>query len=350
MKTRAQAERAYGAHLNAEPVDNVVVWRNPHFPKELPPDVHGPIIGEVGARSKLGLFLTPKETGYQLFAVKEYAQTRSRVTEARKHHFEDDEGNHYEAIDLKGMGHVVTGQWRKGLFVAPISYDHGWTDLRHLREDRDWAEKLHEKGLRVVRHIAHIKLNEIIHNGERITVEEAGKKGIPIKDREPAIAVRAFGVRTRTYQLNQDGPALNTFNPIPKNEMQQMLEDARSHVAKELRKKPEHFTMEDYLNWFAQTLGKNVGKLHALGYVHDNLGHNVTLDARLVDFNTLRAHGGRMGNETLRCDILLLTLARAYLTIQDKELHTEPAGQLYERLRQKFKAAYDKENPPTQEN
>ena len=43
-----------------------------------------------------------------------------------------------------------------------------------------------------------------------------------------------------------------------------------------------------YLFWFAETLGKNVGLLHAHHYSHNYLSpHNITLDARIVDLDSV---------------------------------------------------------------
>lgn len=330
MKTREKIpERTYGGYLHAEPVDNEVTWRNSHFPKELPPDVHGSIIGEVGTRSKLGLFLTPNKTAYKLFVIKEHAEKRSRVTEARQHYFKDDEGNLYQDLDLKGTGHAITIEG--GLEVGSISSYNDPPNLKDLEKDRDWAELLHKEGLRVVRHIAHIKLKEIIYEGRKITIEQAKKISNIKANAEPAIAVRAFGVRTRTYQL------LKT----PDAEKEEMLEDARKHVAKELGINPQRFTKRNYLNWFAKTIGKNLGKLHALGYRHDNLYPNVTLDARLVDFATIDRRSGGFDSEAGLAIRIITDLANDYLKTQEMK-----DKQLHEDLKQKFQAAYDKANPP----
>lgn len=58
-------------------------------------------------------------------------------------------------------------------------------------------------------------------------------------------------------------------------------------VSNELRL--SSFSRHDYATWFVRTLGSQVGRLHKLGYAHGYLTHhNITLDCRLVDFDSVK--------------------------------------------------------------
>ena len=92
--------------------------------------------------------------------------------------------------------------------------------------------------------------------------------------------VRAFGSRARLQDLDS-----------PKGKL--LLGDAKKLVAEELDINPNEFTEEQYFNWLARTTGKNLGLLKKKGWQHSYLsaGHNITLDGRLVDFDTIAAKG-----------------------------------------------------------
>ena len=47
-------------------------------------------------------------------------------------------------------------------------------------------------------------------------------------------------------------------------------------------------TDKEYFEWFAKTLGENVGIMHRNGWTHRYLSsHNVTLDCRIVDLDSV---------------------------------------------------------------
>jgi len=68
-----------------------------------------------------------------------------------------------------------------------------------------------------------------------------------------------------------------------------MFEDAKSLVSQELGRGNNPLTDQEYLEWFAETLGKNVGLMHKNGWFHAGLSpHNITLDCSVCDFDTVK--------------------------------------------------------------
>ena len=131
-----------------------------------------------------------------------------------------------------------------------------------------------KQGLRTHRALAIIRLDEIVvENGEKISVSKARKFGYIKYTTEPVIEVRAFGTKARIADAKD----------------QVLSEDAKHIVAQELGKDPYNFSKEDYVQWFAQTLGKQVAIIHNAGFIHGYLtDHNITLDCRIVDLDSVK--------------------------------------------------------------
>ena len=59
-------------------------------------------------------------------------------------------------------------------------------------------------------------------------------------------------------------------------------------VAQELGRDPNEFNEWEYLRWFSRTLAENVARMHKAGFIHGYLtGHNITLDCRIVDLDSV---------------------------------------------------------------
>ena len=63
--------------------------------------------------------------------------------------------------------------------------------------------------------------------------------------------------------------------------------------------------MEDYLEWFAETLGRQMAIIHSAGSYHNYLTpHNITLDCRVVDFDSIHEISkGKAGLKKIEGDI-----------------------------------------------
>jgi hypothetical protein len=204
--------------------------------------------------------------------------------------FKDKGGNLYRDIDLKGIGATTE---RDGAIVvddAPEGYRYsemphgtkinlGIIDLFAAVRDKEKSEELLKLGVRTHREIAIIELDEIVDpKGRKISIEEAKRVGLIWPDSKPVVEVRAFGTKARLADAKE--------NPLS-------VEDARLLVASENNFDPEKFNKKEYAEWLLKATGKNLGLMHKNGLVHGFMTrHNITLDGRLVDFDSVRKGGG----------------------------------------------------------
>jgi tRNA A-37 threonylcarbamoyl transferase component Bud32 len=252
--------------LPAIEVANEVIWVNPNFP-EIPFNL------EKGKETNLGLFLTPTSPEKKIDL--EVDQLHRRSALLARVIFKDKQGNFYRDIDLKGVGHIEFFDDSKAS-VEEIAFrglkgSYGILDYEKALKVIKTTEEISQLGIRSERYISLIALKEIIDkNGNKISIDEARKREMIDEETTPVLAIRAFGAKNRieeAFQINK-------------------VEDARKLVSQELGFEDKEFTLNDYLNWFAQTLGENLGKLHKNNWVHRGLSsHNITLDCRLVDFD-----------------------------------------------------------------
>ncbi len=273
--------------LPAEEVENTVLWVNPAFAGTLPFEL------KEGEPTKLAAFLSPKEReGQRVFYVSHNEAKRGRSGLWQEVVFRDQGGIHYRDVDQKGVGcfEVDLRGWhsRASFRVSRLSEAlnpkrvRGFLNSELAFYDKDNSEKLLAHGIRTYRTVAIIGLEEIIDEaGEKISVEKARERGIIPEGFEPVIQVRAYpGTRERIPGVSR--------TETNKRTAKHALKDAKTLVAAELGKDPKEFSTEDYLIWFAETLGKQVARLHQLNLVHKGLfPHDITLDCCLVDLDSM---------------------------------------------------------------
>ncbi len=149
--------------------------------------------------------------------------------------------------------------------------------------DAKLADRFSEAGIRTDRALAIIDLEEVVVDGKKMSVAEAKQTGLIPESLEPVIEARAYGTKARVGDFRG-----HVTDHAHNARREAVVEDARIMVAQELGKKPEDFPLETYYKWFAQTLGKNVGLMHANGWYHHYLSsdenpNNVTMDCRITD-------------------------------------------------------------------
>jgi hypothetical protein len=247
-------------------VDHVTTWVNG--------EVNMPFDIKMGESSVFGVFLSaaPKEGEESLKLKAMDDHFRSAIL--GKVIFNDSSGRIYRDVDIKGMGAILPGGGGvdKPLPGTAKNFERGktpWGYLdRHWAEvDRDVSERLMHKGLRTHRALAILELKQIVdENGNKISINQARKRGYIKHTTVPAVEVRAFGTRARI------GDCMKNI---------ELIQDAKNLVEQELKKE---LSNEGYLSWFATTLGEQVAIIHNEGLIHDYLtAHNITLDCRIVD-------------------------------------------------------------------
>jgi hypothetical protein len=142
------------------------------------------------------------------------------------------------------------------------------------------TEAFYKAGIRTYRIVAIAVLKEIIvrdgkksSSQKKISINDAIQRDFIHGESEPVISVRAFGTKTRL------GEELSKED----------VEDAILLVAEELMRDPKKFSAVEYINWLAETIGKNIALMHNEDWVHNylGLGHNITLDGRIVDLDSI---------------------------------------------------------------
>lgn len=277
-------------------VENIVLRTNP--------DVFIPLQLKEREPSPLGLFVEASLTKYPTKAPKkkfllEFWPQHRRSAILGRIIFSDKEGRKYRDVDLKGIGFIYASENEKLAKVGELSKRTSGVQGLLSQEDAllEWkiSEKFLKKGIRTPRNLAIIKLDEIIFNGQKLTLAEAIRKGLIYEGFNPVILVRAFGTKHRIKDLK----GTEHYDPVtPHQTINVLLEDAISLVSQEVGSK-HHLTSKEYIEWFARTLGRNVGFLHKIGYVHSGLTeHNITLDCRITDFDLTERSRGKYQYES----------------------------------------------------
>lgn len=266
-------DRSSQEKLPAVEVDNELLWLNPVFEGRLPFDISQE---QIGHRVGLALFFDPHHRNEPAFELG-VRKGHTRSGDFSKIPITAADGRQYRDIDLKGCGGV---DFAAGKPAAAFSYGEmntndvlGLFRRNEAELDSQLTEFFSENGIRTHRSIAIFGLKEIpVPAGSPpLSVESLKEKG-----HEPVIQMRAFGTKTRVSELVSDQIGLSRSERTP------ALQDACALVSQEFPGTVSD--MSSYIHWFAGTLGNNIGKMHALGYVHQFLsGHNITLDCRITD-------------------------------------------------------------------
>lgn len=240
------------------------------------------------------------------------------------------DGTLYRDIDIKGGGHTSYQEalravedkgdihhpemlepariQRNDEHATPNDY-WGLMSMKEATHDMRMAEELAKIGIKAVRGMTILRLKELFVPKEGLVPvstlrEEIFTKKNPTdihleRDFDPVLYVRAYGVRSR---LNEYPSQLEKM--IPKETLAtrraELVRDAMHFVAGEEGIPVEAFTLDRYLSWYATSLGKLLGRLHANGLSgHGNICNskskerraddpaNLTLDCRLVDLQTV---------------------------------------------------------------
>lgn len=179
-----------------EKVKNKVVFVNK--------EVYLPLKLEEGKETPLGLFVKSalperfdEKTGEKRLEV--WPEHRRSAFLGRVI-FGDKQGRLYRDIDLKGIGSIT----KEKKILKPQTYYYPFSGLLENKFaffDYKKSEEFLSKGIRTARTLSIIELEEIIVEGEKISLEEARKKGIILPEFQPVIEVRGFGSKARIADI-----------------------------------------------------------------------------------------------------------------------------------------------------
>jgi len=257
------------------------------------PEIESPFQLEEGKPTNLGLFLNSQlqagEDSRRLEAENYHRRSLllARIIFGEKYQ-KGIQRQLFRDVVIKGSGQIKEGS--DVAFSPPQAEEvlrgegkrsWGIMSLKSAIHDMEISEKFHNLGMRVSRVIAIVELEEIVFEGEKISIDEAKKRGIIDDTVTPVLEIRGFGTHNRLLDVQDQG------NSPEKKRI--IIEDARLLVAQELGEDPAAFDLYKYATWLAKTLGNNMGLMGKSGYRHGNLsqGHNITLDGCLVDFETV---------------------------------------------------------------
>ena len=251
-----------------EKVKNEVIWVNP--------EIKLPFKIKEQEENPLGVFLKLQREGNASYKKLETIPGECRTALLGRVIFKDKNNNYFRDIDLKGIGDVCAPSLI-GQPFAWFSY-HGFLSREDAEKEKTISEELTKAKIRVPRVLAIIKLKEAIFKNKKISIEELLKETPVPENFQPVVMVRSFRTKAKVENLFSHSISERIKNLL--------LEDAKEIVRQETGKK--ELSNKDYLMWFSQTLGENLGRLHKMGYCHFNLHHqNLTLACELVDFDTV---------------------------------------------------------------
>lgn len=260
--------------LPIKPVKSKLIWKTdePAFQN---------IVRQFEESPTPGFFLTTERTGREV-------RVRSHLNRhciLSSDIFYGPNGKLYRDVDAKGVGYTRGIPIRfLGVRDPEMEGDMEKRGIMHHEvalEDCLISEEISPL-VRVARPIALIELFELVEqDGRVVSREEVGKRLYSRFELvRPTIAIRAMGVTSRVYDL--------LVQKEIKNEayVKEIIDDALGFVQQELQRP---INPEDYVTWFAETMGRQLGTLHKNKMwtdfscqIHQGT-HNLTLDCRLTD-------------------------------------------------------------------
>lgn len=223
-------------------------------------------------------------------------------------------GDTYPYIDAKGIGHLGchSRKYRNGRYSLymkrhEIRPKHKGNEVMGLASEEDvdldvqMSQRFLDLGIRTTPLIAVTRIEEVMgRDGTRLSLVEAAEKCMIPENFKPVIVFRAWKTPFRlgdiTCLIDTDkefGVAMSERDIERKRVMLQaaLLEIKNSLSVDQVTRDSIH-NMDVYLTWLVKSIGEGLGIMHANGLRHNYLGalHNITLDARFVDFDGVTEH------------------------------------------------------------
>lgn len=289
-----ESNRRSEAQFLTVPVSNTVIDVNPEFQKQLEIDV--------GDSSELvRLWSPPEERGILLGAEARH----NRIANVDNTFVVDANGLRWEDIDVKSPGLTEVGHGPSGdevqlfpwtrMVETPFAEAKIWggNDLASARHAFKYQHILEKIGVRTYKSLFVTKLNEWMYKGNKVPISEipVAAKDAEVKGENDAIPegyvlaaeVRACRIKTRMQAIEERSAPSEENRAYIRRE----IDRARKLVAEE--KGLPDLSVNDYLEWFIDAHGQNLGRMHAGGYVHRFMhAGNVTLDCRILDLDSMQ--------------------------------------------------------------
>jgi tRNA A-37 threonylcarbamoyl transferase component Bud32 len=265
---------AVRAHVSAILVKNRVFWAN--HAKNLP------FKFKVGKPTNVAVFATPRrlKEGWKIEVMPEHGRT---AVIGRAFFRAGKSKGIYRDIDAKGIGFVYY-RGRGSRPRVPKSRFKTETETLGIMDRKSAENEIKnalafiKAGIRTEVPIAAIQIDQIVNRyGRPVSIEAARQRALITHGTgQPVILLRGFGTKMRVLNLRK----------LDKRELRAAIDEAKDIVGRELERK---LTDEEYVEWFAENLAEQVALMHSNGWSHNYLSeHNVTLDGRIVDLDSVR--------------------------------------------------------------
>lgn len=273
------------------PVSNEVTDINPEFQKQLDLDV--------GQSSGLvRLWSEEEERGVLLGAEARH----NRTANIDNTFVTDSQGLRWGDIDIKSPGLTEIGVGDDDVQLFPWermpetefaeAKIWGGNDLESARHAFRYQHILEHLGVRTYKSLFVTKLNEWMYHGKKVPISQIPvvPRDAEVKGHEDGIPdgfslaaeVRACRTKTRMQSILETRTGVQESVEKIKRE----IDRARELVSEEMGLST--LSVEDYLDWFVTSYGRNLGIMHAAGLTHRFMhAGNITLDCRIVDLDSV---------------------------------------------------------------
>lgn len=259
-----------------------VVYVNSQFIWKSSAPEFSPLLEKLEQAPQPGFFLTSGKGDFDLKV--RWSLNRHGILSSEL--FKDSSGKLYRDVDAKGIGYTRGHPPRfLGVRIPERDGDMEMRGILHndiSNGDCLMTEEIASLGVRVARYVAQIDLLELVTPEGMIVPrgEMSSSLGVSLDGIRPTIAIRAMGTTSRVYNLHISERTNN------QNYVKEIADDAINFVSEEVG---SGLSQQDYIMWFANMMGKQLGILHRntvwtdfMAQIHGGL-HNLTLDCRLVD-------------------------------------------------------------------
>ena len=294
----------------ARSVDNEVIWVNPRLASSI--DL------KVGDRDPAIAIIVPEGPDADTTLVVRFGNYRSALKTGQgavmqRFPYDDQKGVGYsepgwdkeyrfDASRIKGSRWEEKGKRERRKNYGGDAVPLGLFDITSAFHDIENTEKLIAAGVRVgcvlssVTRLKELPVKKRLSRRQRTVAVRTGypfqkskaSGGTFSKDLLPVVMTRHYSWPVRVSDLRG-----GACKPSQSENSKEALAERVFMIDATIRKVSEefgrHFSYAEYLLWFAETLGTNIGRMHTAGYFHKYLHpQNVTADCGIMDNDSVR--------------------------------------------------------------